>query len=127
MPKFFIYLDLCTLAFSSKMIWASTQQNLSLGFPIKRDSNQSPQLQRQFKLEDRKVLRHSPDLHTNVKIVEGQLQLIMEQILFYHIWGSQPFWSSDLNNLMNNPSNSAVISEKRCLDRYVAVQMSGLG
>ena len=26
--------------------WASTRQNLSLGFPTKRDSNQSPQLQR---------------------------------------------------------------------------------
>ena len=26
--------------------WASTRQNLSLGFPTKRDSNQSPPLQR---------------------------------------------------------------------------------
>ena len=42
-------------------------------------------------LEDLKVLRRSPDLLNNVKI--GQLQLIMEQILFYHIWGLQPFWS----------------------------------
>ena len=65
------------------------------------------------KLEDLKVLRRSPDLLKNVKIVEGQLQLIMEQFLFYHIWGLQPFWSSDLNNLMNNPSNSPVISEKK--------------
>ena len=39
------------------------------------------------KLEDLKVLRHSPDLLNNVKIGQGQLQLIMEQILFYHIWG----------------------------------------
>ena len=35
------------------------------------------------KLEDLKVLRRSPDLLNNVKI--GQLQLIMEQILFYHM------------------------------------------
>ena len=65
------------------------------------------------KLEDLKVLRRSPDLRNNVKIGQGQLQLIMEQILFYHIWGLQTFWSSDLNNLMNNPSISPVISEKQ--------------
>ena len=65
------------------------------------------------KLEDLKVLRRSPDLINNVKIGQGQLQLIMEQILFYHIRGLQTFWSSDLNNLMNNPSNSPVISEKQ--------------
>ena len=64
-----------------------------------------------YKLEDLKVLRRSPDLLNNVKI--GQLQLIMEQILFYYIWGLQTFWSSDLNNLMYNPSNSPVISEKQ--------------
>ena len=66
-------------------------------------------------LEDLKVLRRSPDLLNNVKIGQGQPQLIMEQILFYHIWGLQPFWSSALNNLMNNPSNSPVISEKKML------------
>ena len=66
-----------------------------------------------MKLEDLKVLRRSPDLLNNVKIGEGQLQLIIEHILFFHIWGLQPFWSSDLNNLMNNPSNSPVISEKK--------------
>ena len=66
-----------------------------------------------IKLEDLKVLRRSPDHLNNVKIVQGQLQLIMEQILLYHIWGLQPFWSSDLNNLMNNQSNSPVISEKK--------------
>ena len=38
-----------------------------------------------LKLEDLKVLRRSPDLLNNVKIGQGQLQLIMEQILFYHI------------------------------------------
>ena len=58
------------------------------------------------KLEDLKVLRRSPDLLNNVKIGQGKLQLIMEQILFYHIWRLQTLWASDLNNLMNNPSNS---------------------
>ena len=67
------------------------------------------------KLEDLKVLRRSPDLLSNVKIGQGQLQLIMDQILFNHIWGLQTFWSSDLTNLMNNPSNRPVISEKRML------------
>ena len=43
------------------------------------------------KLEDLKVLRRSPDLLNNVKIGQGQLQLIMKQILFYHILGLQPF------------------------------------
>ena len=61
------------------------------------------------KLEDLKVLRCSPDLLNNVKIGQGQLQLLMEQILFL----PYTFWSSDLNNLMNNPSNSPVISEKK--------------
>ena len=61
------------------------------------------------KLEDLKVLRRSPDLLNNVKIGQGQLQLIMEQILFL----PYTFWSSDLNNPMNNPSNSPVISEKK--------------
>ena len=65
------------------------------------------------KLEDLKVLRRSPDLLNIVKIGQGQLQLIMEQILFNHIWGLQPFWSSDLKNQMNNQSNSQLISEKK--------------
>ena len=65
-------------------------------------------------LEDLKVPRRSPDLLNNVKIGQGQLQLIMEQILFL----PYTFWSSDLNNLMNNPSNSPVISEKKMF-RYV--------
>ena len=60
-------------------------------------------------LEDLKVLRRSPDLLNNFKIGQGQLQLIMEQILFL----PYTFWSSDLNNLMNDPSNSLVISEKK--------------
>ena len=65
------------------------------------------------KLEDLKVLRRSPDLLNNVKLVQGQLQLIMKQMLFYHLYGLQPFWSSDLNNPMNTPSNSPVISEEK--------------
>ena len=48
------------------------------------------------KLEDLKVLRRSLDLLNNVEIGQGQLQLIMKQILFYHILRLQPFWSSDL-------------------------------
>ena len=52
--------------------------------------------QERVKLEDLKVLRRSPDLFNYVKIGQGQLQLIIKHILFYHIWGLQPFWSSDL-------------------------------
>ena len=37
------------------------------------------------KLEDLKVLRLSPDLLNNVKIGQGQLQLIMDKFCFYHI------------------------------------------
>ena len=66
-----------------------------------------------MKLEDLKVLRPSPDLRNNIKIGQGQVQHIMKQILFYHILGLQPFWSSDLNNPMNTPSNSPVISEEK--------------
>ena len=80
-----------------------------------------------MKLEDLKVLRRSPDHLNNAKIGQGQPQLIIKHILFYHILGLQPFWSCDLNNLMNNLSNSPVISVNRCLDRYVAFQMSGPG
>ena len=49
------------------------------------------------KLEDPKVLRRSPDLFNHVKIGQGQLQgILIKHILLYHIWGLQPFWSSDL-------------------------------
>ena len=44
-----------------------------------------------IELEDLKVLMRSPDLLNNVKIGQGQLQLIMKQILLTHIWGLQPF------------------------------------
>ena len=43
------------------------------------------------KQEDLKVLRRSPDLLYNVKIGQGQLKLIMKQILFNHIWGCSHF------------------------------------
>ena len=49
-----------------------------------------------YKLEDLKFPRRSPDLINNVKIGQGQLQLIMKHILFYHIKGLQPYWSNDL-------------------------------
>ena len=55
-------------------------------------------LNKNIKLEDLKVLRCSLDLN-NCKTGQGQLQLIMKHILFYHIWGLQPFWSSNLINL----------------------------
>ena len=43
-------------------------------------------------LEDLKVLRRSPDVFNNVKIGQGHLPLILiKHILFYHIWGLQPF------------------------------------
>ena len=98
--------DLCPLSYfdiSSGLTWNShvdritANANRTLGF-IRHNM---------------KVLKHSPDLLNNVKIGQGQLQLIMELNLFYRIWGLQPFWPSDLNNLMNNPSNSTVISEKK--------------
>ena len=49
----------------------------------------------------------------------------MKHILFYGGYGH--FGQVTENNLMNTPSNSPVISEEICLDRYVAVHMSGLG
>ena len=56
----------------------------------------------QLKLEDLtrdlKVLKHSPDLLNDVKIGQGQLQLIIKHILFYQRLGLWPFWSSDLKH-----------------------------
>ena len=75
-----------------------------------------------LKLEDLKILRRSPDLLNNFKTGQGQLQLIMKHILFYHMCRLQPFWSSNLNNL-----TAKRFQRKRCLDRYVVVQMSGFG
>ena len=49
----------------------------------------------------------------------------MKHILFYG--GCGHFGQVTQNNLMNTPSHSPVISEEKMLDRYVAVQMSGLG
>ena len=38
------------------------------------------------------------------------------------------FCQKTQNKVMNTPSNNPLISEeKKCLDRYVAVQMCGLG
>ena len=68
-----------------------------------------PEPLKNTKLEDLKGLRRSSDLLNIVKIGQGQLQLIMEQISFL----PYTFWSSDLNNQMNNPSNSPLISEKK--------------
>ena len=99
-----------------------TWQNKNVDMGVKHQRKQTTKLRlvtvsvfmRYFyKLEDLKVLMRSPDLLNNVKIGQGQLQLITEKILFYHMWGLQAFWSRDLNNLMNNPSNSPVISEKQ--------------
>ena len=52
--------------------------------PAKFDVAASPGLGEDvfIRLEDLKVLRRSPDLLTNVKIGQDQLQLIMVQILF---------------------------------------------
>ena len=44
-----------------------------------------------LKLEDLKVLRGSPDLLNNVKIGQGQLQLIMEPICFTIYGGCRHF------------------------------------
>ena len=75
-------------------------------------SEKNPGSIKTIKLEDLNVLQHSPDLLNNVKIGQGQLQLIMKHILLYQI-GLRPFWSSGLNKLMNTPSNGPVISEKK--------------
>ena len=57
------------------------------------------------------VLKRSPDLINNVKIVQDQLQLIMKHILFYG--GCRHFGQVTKNNLMNTPSNSPLISEEK--------------
>ena len=54
-----------------------------------------------IKLEDLKVLKHSPDLLNNVKIGLGQLWLIMKHTVFNQIWGLWPFKSSDLKQSPN--------------------------
>ena len=64
-----------------------------------------------YEIEDLKVLRRSPELFNYVKIGQGQLQLIIKHILFYHIWALQPFWPSDLKQ-SNEYSNGPMISEK---------------
>ena len=64
------------------------------------------------KLEDLKVLMCSPDLFDNVKIGHGQLRLIINHILFTIYGSCSHIGQVTLNNLMNTPSNSPVISEK---------------
>ena len=64
-----------------------------------------------IKLEDLMVLKRSPDLLDNVKIGQDQLWLIMKHILFHG--GCGHFCQVALNNLMNTPSNSPVISEEK--------------
>ena len=54
------------------------------------------------KLEDLKVMNRSPDLLNNVNMGQGQLRLIMKHILFNHIWGLHPFWSSELKQSNEN-------------------------
>ena len=66
--------------------WPHSQSKIATFFP----NTMSVFPNKESKLEDLKVLRRSPDLLNNCKT---------GQILFYHIWGLQPFWSSNLNNL----------------------------
>ena len=37
------------------------------------------------------------------------------KIFHFTVWGLQPFWSSDLSNLMNNPSVISVKKMLRCV------------
>ena len=54
--------------FYISIIWASSRENLSSGFPTKRDSNQSPQLQRRArKLKFRSKFRYDTFQKTNNK------------------------------------------------------------
>ena len=47
LQPFIIYFGKLHISYNTLTInWASMRENLSLGFPKKRDSNQSPQLQR---------------------------------------------------------------------------------
>ena len=83
-----------------------------LAFSYQRAST-APSSERFVKLEDLTVLMRSPDLLNNVKIGQDQLQFM----------GVAAIWSSDLKQ-----SNELSIKQRKtCLDRYVTVQMSGLG
>ena len=64
------------------------------------------------KLQDLKVLRGSPDLFNNVINRSKSTTAYNKTYFVLPFMGLQPFWSSDLKNLMNTPSNSPVISEK---------------
>ena len=87
---------------SVEEIWTAFKtalhNGISLFVPIKKigPKKSLPWITQEI-LEDLKVLRRSPDLFNNVKIGQGQLPLILiKHILFYHIWGLQPFRLSDL-------------------------------
>ena len=54
-------------------------------------------------------MRRPSGVFNNVKIDQGQLRLIIKHILFYHIWGLQPFWSNDLKQ-----SNEYSIKQSIC-------------
>ena len=55
----------------------------------------------------------SPDLFNHVKIGKGQLHgILIKPILFYHIWGLQPIWSSDLKQCIKYSIKQPSISEK---------------
>ena len=48
----------------------------------------------------------------------------MEQILFYHIWGLQTFWPSDLNNVMNNPHMRGLIRAiAGCFEYFIIAKL----
>ena len=98
--KFRIQRLLDGLIFVEKGLCVHVQRMLKIGRGLYTGGNF---MQNTWKLEDLKVLRRSPDLLNNVKIGQGQLQLIMEQILFL----PYTIWSSDLNNLMNPGHRSA--------------------
>ena len=57
------------------------------------------------------VLKRLPYLLSNDKMGQDQLRFIMKHILFYGGFGH--FGQVTLNNLMNTPSNSPVISEEK--------------
>ena len=80
-----------------------------------------------LKLEDLKVLKRAPDLLNAFQIGQCQLQLIMKHNLFYQKFGVVAIfvkWPKQSNEyIIKQPSD---FWKKRCLDRYMAVQMSGL-
>ena len=69
------------------------------------------------KLEDLKVLRRSPDLLNNCKII-----VKVSYSLYNETYFVLPYmWVAAILVQLPKQSNSRVISEKRCLDRNVVV------